>query len=122
MRAAREVSRDLGHHQVICPLHLLPALLINVRPPCLTADEPDWPTVQEAMREFAPPWGDVVVLSPGGQTPTPKRVLLKAIELAAEDAKPVEVEHVWSALRESEPGLVAKLFARLGLASTPGGT
>jgi hypothetical protein len=117
MRAAREISRELGHHEIICPLHLLLALLTNVRPASMPAAEPDWP----AVREFAPPWGDVVVLSPGGQTPTTKRVLLRAIELAAEDGKPVGVEHVWSALQALEPGRLARQIFRVGREHVEGG-
>ena len=114
LRAARELSRDLGHHEIVCPLHLLLALLVNLRPTSLAVAPPCWPSVREAMGEFAPPWGDVVVLSPGGQTPTTKRVLLRAIELTGA-GRPVQVEHVWSALRELEPGLVGAVMCRLGL-------
>jgi hypothetical protein len=120
LRAAREVSGKLGHHEIICPLHLLLALLMHVRPASLAVGDPGWPAVQQAMGEFAPPWGDVVVLSPGGQTPTTKRVLLRAVELAGAGGS-VQVEHVWSALRELEQELVGAVISRLGLADQGGG-
>jgi hypothetical protein len=113
MQAAREISKQLGHQEVICPLHLLLGLLINVRPQSLPFGQPSWSVVQEAMAEYAPPWADAVILSPGGQTPTTKQVLVRAIELAAEAGKPVAVEHVWSALQEQQPQLVAAVMARL---------
>jgi hypothetical protein len=52
------------------------------------------------------------VLSPG-QTPTTKAVLLRAIDLAGEASGPVSVEHVWSALRQCESGLVEGVLGKL---------
>ena len=89
------------------------------RPASLPVAAPCWPSVREAMADFAPPWGDVAVLSPGGQTPTTKRVLLRAIELAGA-GRPVQVEHVWSALRGLEPELVGAVMCRLGLTDREG--
>jgi hypothetical protein len=119
LREAREISREPGHHEIVCPLHLLLALLVNVRPSSLAVAAPSWPSVLEAMGGFTPPWGDVVVLSPGGQTPTTKRVLSRAIELARAGGL-VQVEHVWSALRELEPELVGAVMCRLGLTDKEG--
>src|SRR5689334_19637428 len=100
MQAAREICRELGHQSVTCPEHLLLALLSNVRPASLEVPQPPWPAVQEVMQEIDPPWTDGVVITPGCQTPTTKRVLETAIELAAAEGNPVHVEHVWSALRQ----------------------
>ena len=55
LQAAREISKELGHHEIICPLHLLLGLLLNVRPVSLTVVPPGWAEVKAAMREFAPP-------------------------------------------------------------------
>jgi hypothetical protein len=110
LRAAREISAGLGHHEIVCPLHLLPALLVHARPLPLAVAERGGPAVKGAVAESAPPWGDEVVLSPGGQTPTTKQVLLKAIELAGDSGDPVSVEHAWSALRECEAELVGAVL------------
>jgi hypothetical protein len=116
LRAAREISKDLGHYEIICPLHLLLGLLVNARPLTLAVAEPEWGRVRAAMREFDPPWEDgLVVLSPGGQTPTTKRVLERAAELAQEAGEAVEVEHVWAAINAVEPELVKAVLSRLSL-------
>ncbi len=116
LRAAREISGELGHCEIVCSLHLLLALLTRVRPQSVTSAEPDWSAVLTAMRDFAPPWGDVVVLTPGGQTPRTKRVLVRAIELAAEASEPVNAEHIREALRQCEEKLLGSVLGRLGLA------
>lgn len=117
LRAAREISRELGHQEVTCPLHLLLGLLINARPRALEVPEPKWSVVQATMKEFAPPWDEGLVLTPGCQTPATKRVLERAIVLAAEAGEPVDVGHVWAALQEWEPRLVAEVLSRLAAAT-----
>jgi hypothetical protein len=79
----------------------------------LEVSPPLWSAAQKVISEFAPPWTDAVVLSPGGQTPATKRILKRAIELATSSGQPVDVEHIWSALRQCEPELVATVLARL---------
>jgi hypothetical protein len=113
LRAARGISGALGHQEVTCPLHLLAALLLHFRPASLQVAIPIWAWVQQVASEFAPPWTDAVVVSPGGQMATTKRVLGRAIERAKDAGKPVDVEHIWAALQEEEPGLVAAVLARL---------
>jgi hypothetical protein len=106
----------LGHYEIICPLHLLLGMLVNARPLSLTITQPDWDRVLAAMQEFAPPWEDgLVVLSPGGQTPTAKRVLARAAELAQNDGEAVEVEHIWAAMCAAETELVQAVLSRLDL-------
>jgi hypothetical protein len=108
----------LGHYEIICPLHLLLGLLINARPLALTVAEPTWDRVRRTMQEFAPPWDDgLVVLSPGGQTPTTKRVLVQAMTLAQAAGEAVEVEHIWAAINAVELELVQAVLSRLGLAT-----
>lgn len=65
------------------------------------------------MLEHYPPWGDVVVLSPGGQTPTAKRILERACQLVAEVGKANEAGHIWLGLQECEPSLVAFVLSKL---------
>jgi hypothetical protein len=121
LQAARLISKDLGHYEIVCPLHLLLGLLVNARPLALAVAEPDWDSVRAAMREFDPPWDSgMVVLSPGGQTPTTKRVLERAAELAQDAGEALEVEHVWSAINAVETELVQAVLSRLGLAPTAG--
>ncbi|HWG47778.1 MAG TPA: hypothetical protein VN688_33755 [Gemmataceae bacterium] len=126
LQAAREISKNLGHYEIICPLHLLLGLLVNARPSALAVAEPEWDRVRAIMEEFAPPWDDgLVVLSPGGQTPTTKRVLGQATMLAQEAREAVEVKHIWAAINIVEMELVQAVLSRLGLATetshfTPG--
>jgi len=118
LQAAREISKELGHYEIIFPLHLLLGLLINARPLSLAIPRPEWESVQASMRTFAPCWGDdLVVLSPGGQTPTTKRILEHAAELAVAAGELLEVEQVWAALNVVESVLVQAVLSRLGLAS-----
>jgi hypothetical protein len=120
LQVAREISKELGHYEMICPLHLLLGMLINVRPVSLAVPQPEWSDVQTAMREFAPPWDDgLVVLSPGGQTPTTRRVLEQAARRALDAGESVEVEHLWAALIAVESGLVGAVLSRLRLEQEP---
>jgi hypothetical protein len=120
LRAARAISKDLGHYEIICPLHLLLGLLMNARPSALAVPAPEWTCVRAAMQEFAPPWEDgLVALSPGGQTPTTKRVLERAAEMVQGVGEAVDVEHVWAALNAFEAELVQAVLSRLG--ATPRG-
>ena len=115
LQAARTISAELGHHEIICPLHLLLGILTNVRPASLAVTQLEWGAVQVAMRQFAPPWkSGLVVLSPGGQTPTTKRVVECAASMALDAGEPVEVEHLWAALNAVEPQLVGAVLSRLG--------
>ena len=114
----REIAGELGHQEVVRPLHLLLSLLLNVRPTSLGIAEPTWDDMREGMAKFAPPWTDWVVISPGGQTPRTKRVLERSVELAAAAGIAVDVEHVWSALQELEPDLIESVLARWAAAET----
>lgn len=114
--AARRISKELGHYEVILPLHLLLAMLIDVRPTSLSVPQPEWPLVRNRVREFEPPWeDDLCVLSPGGQTPATKRILERAICMAQESEQMVQIEHLWGSICELEPELVGNLFIALDM-------
>jgi len=114
--AARRISEDLGHYEIVLPLHLLLAMLVDVRPASLSVPQPEWNLVQNRMNELEPPWDDdLCVLSPVGQTPATKRILERAICMAQESLQMVEMGHLWGSICELEPDLVTDVLGALSI-------
>lgn len=116
LRMTRGVSKELGHQEIIRPLHILAVLLTTVRPASLKFPQPEWAAVKKAMSEVDPPFdeGDVV-FSPGGQTPTTKRITLSAKDRAVAEGRPVTTDDFWAALLTHEHDLVSEVMVKLGL-------
>lgn len=95
-QAAREISKSLGHQEIITPLHLLLALLLKS-----PLENCEFPTLHEAtvfarIATLAPPWSEMTVLSPGGSTPGAKRIFDAAAGLSVDQE--TTCDDVWHAL------------------------
>lgn len=111
LRAARQISKNFGHHEIICSLHLLIGMLTVVRPASLRIPRPTDDAIKSAIAVFAPPWRDVFVLSPGGQTPWCKRILAQAAKMALNRNEVTEVQHLWEALANLQPELMTTVLS-----------
>jgi hypothetical protein len=110
LRTARTLSRELGHYEIITPVHLFLALLTTERPGILSLT-----AIQDAMLGFDPPWPKGwVVMSPGAKTPSANKVLAHAVGLASEPSA-VEPKHIRAALEALEPELVRIVLCRLNV-------
>ncbi len=104
---AREISKALGHHEIIRTIHLLFAMLLDVRPKHEKLPVVDLQKLQEiAVRVDAGPYEDTAaILSPGQQTPKVKAIYLHAMQRTMPQS-PIKIDDLWRALRQLEPCLV----------------
>ncbi len=103
-RTARWWSKRLGHHEIISPEHIFLTLCPNYTD--FSLDQ-----LTTIAKRKMPPWGDMVVISPGGLVPSARAVLDCAYELAANDGRSVTRDDVWLALRETDPERFANNMA-----------
>ena len=90
--SARDISKTLGHHEIVTLSHVFFALLPHVHRIPIER-------VMELAAVEMPPWDDgSVYLSPGGQTPSLKLALQHAINAAQSCDRPVSVRDIWDGL------------------------